>query len=323
MTPDEFRRQATRSSSGWPATWSRSRTCRCSRGSTPGEVRAAAAGLAARARPRPGRRSSADLDRVVVPGHHPLAVAELLRLLPGQHLRARRCSATSSSSGLGVQGMLWSTSPACTELETHVLDWLAELLGLPERFRSTGAGRWRDPGRRRRAPTSAPCWRRVSGPAAVGPHRRLVALHLDRRPTRRSRRASASPACAPTSCALVDVDDDFAAATRTRSGPRSPRTWPPGCVPFFVVRHRRHHVVPRRSTRWPPIADVCRGRRARGCTSTPRIAGSAAVVPELRCIHDGLERVDSYCLNPHKWLFTELRLRRASRSPTARRSSTR
>ena len=44
------------------------------------------------------------------------------------------------SSGLGVQGMLWSTSPACTELETHVLDWMAEMLDLPARFRSTGSG---------------------------------------------------------------------------------------------------------------------------------------------------------------------------------------
>src|ERR671918_792636 len=44
------------------------------------------------------------------------------------------------SSGLGVQGMLWETSPACTELETHVLDWLVELLALPERFASAGAG---------------------------------------------------------------------------------------------------------------------------------------------------------------------------------------
>ncbi len=35
------------------------------------------------------------------------------------------------SAGLGVQGMLWSTSPACTELETHVLDWLVDMLGLP------------------------------------------------------------------------------------------------------------------------------------------------------------------------------------------------
>src|SRR6516165_9297104 len=44
------------------------------------------------------------------------------------------------SSGLGVQGMLWSTSPACTELETQVLDWLVEAMDLPEKFRSTRAG---------------------------------------------------------------------------------------------------------------------------------------------------------------------------------------
>src|SRR5579862_8683030 len=44
------------------------------------------------------------------------------------------------SSGLGVQGMLWSTSPACTELETHVMDWLVGMLGLPEKFLSSKTG---------------------------------------------------------------------------------------------------------------------------------------------------------------------------------------
>src|SRR5271169_4032319 len=44
------------------------------------------------------------------------------------------------SAGLGVQGMLWSTSPACTEVETHVLDWLVPMLGLPEKFLSTSTG---------------------------------------------------------------------------------------------------------------------------------------------------------------------------------------
>jgi aromatic-L-amino-acid/L-tryptophan decarboxylase len=44
------------------------------------------------------------------------------------------------SSGLGVQGMLWSTSPACTELETHVLDWLVTMLGLPDKFLSSSTG---------------------------------------------------------------------------------------------------------------------------------------------------------------------------------------
>jgi aromatic-L-amino-acid decarboxylase len=44
------------------------------------------------------------------------------------------------SSGLGVQGMLWATSPACTELETHVLDWLVTMLDLPPKFLSSSSG---------------------------------------------------------------------------------------------------------------------------------------------------------------------------------------
>ena len=34
------------------------------------------------------------------------------------------------------------------------------------------------------------------------------------------------------------------------------------------------------------------------------MAGSAAVCPELRWVNDGLDRADSYCFNPHKWLLT-------------------
>ena len=41
-----------------------------------------------------------------------------------------------------------------------------------------------------------------------------------------------------------------------------------------------------------------------GCTSTPRTPGAAAVCPELRWSHAGLELADSYCFDPHKWLLT-------------------
>src|ERR1700735_5726213 len=44
------------------------------------------------------------------------------------------------SSGLGVQGMLWATSPSCTEVETLVMDWLVKMLGLPDAFLSSGSG---------------------------------------------------------------------------------------------------------------------------------------------------------------------------------------
>ena len=36
--------------------------------------------------------------------------------------------------------MLSATAPASTELETHVLDWLVRMLGLPEKFLSTSTG---------------------------------------------------------------------------------------------------------------------------------------------------------------------------------------
>ena len=42
-----------------------------------------------------------------------------------------------ATAGLGVQGMSWVTSPACTEVETLMLDWMHELLGMPAKFHST------------------------------------------------------------------------------------------------------------------------------------------------------------------------------------------
>ena len=81
----------------------------------------------------------ADIDRVIMPGlthwQHPGFFAYFPASASGPSILGELLSA-----GLGVQGMLWSTSPACTELETHVLDWLRELLGLPDRFASTGPG---------------------------------------------------------------------------------------------------------------------------------------------------------------------------------------
>ena len=34
------------------------------------------------------------------------------------------------------------------------------------------------------------------------------------------------------------------------------------------------------------------------------MSGTAALCPEFRFIHDGIELADSYCFNPHKWMFT-------------------
>jgi aromatic-L-amino-acid decarboxylase len=81
----------------------------------------------------------ADVDRVILPGvthwQHPSFFAFFPANASGPAILGDLLA-----SGLGVQGMLWATSPAATELETHVMDWLATLLDLPSSFRSDGAG---------------------------------------------------------------------------------------------------------------------------------------------------------------------------------------
>lgn len=44
------------------------------------------------------------------------------------------------SSGFGINGMIWSSSPSCTELETHMMDWLVTMLDLPKHFHSSSSG---------------------------------------------------------------------------------------------------------------------------------------------------------------------------------------
>ncbi|MCK7502175.1 MAG: pyridoxal-dependent decarboxylase [Comamonadaceae bacterium] len=139
MTPEEFRRHG-RAVVDWVADYyERVESLPVLSRVKPGEIRAA---LPAHP-PQQGEPFEAvleDLDDADPARHHPLAVTQFLRLLPGQRLGPGDPGRPDLLGGLGVQGMLWATSPACTELETHVLDWMAEMLDLPRGFRSTGRG---------------------------------------------------------------------------------------------------------------------------------------------------------------------------------------
>ena len=73
----------------------------------------------------------ADLDRVVVPGLTHWQHPSFFAYFPGNSTYASILGELASA-GLGVQGMSWVTSPACTEVETLMLDWMGELLGLPD-----------------------------------------------------------------------------------------------------------------------------------------------------------------------------------------------
>jgi aromatic-L-amino-acid decarboxylase len=249
--------------------------------------------------PEPFADLLADLDRVVVPGtthwQHPGFHAYFPANTSGPAILADLVS-----SGLGTQGMLWQTGPALTEVETHVLDWLVALLGLPERFRSTGAGG----GVIQDSASSATLCaviaareRAIRGGAALD---QLVVYSSTQAHSSLEKGARVA-GLHPDQVRLVGVDDAFAlrpdllaeAVDADRAAGRVP------CLVMATIGTTSSLAV-------DPVAAIAPIAEAAGMWLhiDAAMAGSAAVCPELRAQQAGLERADSYVFDPHKWLFT-------------------
>ncbi|MFO0827204.1 MAG: pyridoxal-dependent decarboxylase [Phycisphaerales bacterium] len=210
------------------------------------------------------------------------------------------------SAGLGVQGMLWATSPACTELETHVLDWLVEMLGLPARFRSSGSGggviqdtasssalcallaaRERATRFRSNGEGLAACDERLVAYASEHAHSSIV-------------KAVKIAGLGERSLRLLPVDanhavraDEFA---RMIAADRAS-----GRTPFFACAT----VGTTASNAIDPVAAMAATCREHGAWLhvDAAMSGTAALCPEFRFVNDGLEQADSFCFNPHKWML--------------------
>jgi len=138
------------------------------------------------------------------------------------------------SSGLGVQGMLWVTSPAC---QAHS--------SLEKAVKIAGIG--------------------------------------------------------SQNLRLIDVDENY--AMRPDALARQIKTdRERGLTPFFVCAT----VGTTSSNAIDPLPEIGRicVREGLWLHVDAAMSGTAAVCPEFRFIHDGLELADSYCFNPHKWMFT-------------------
>jgi aromatic-L-amino-acid decarboxylase len=208
------------------------------------------------------------------------------------------------SSGLGVQGMLWSTSPACTELETHVLDWLVPMLGLPEKFlsSSTGGGVIQDT-----ASSAALCALLAARERATdyasnkkGCNGRLVA-YVSTQTHSSLQKAAMIAGMGTDNLRLIEVDDAFAMrpdalARQIETDRRA------GLLPCFVCAT----VGTTSSNAMDPIPEIARVAQQHKLWLhvDAAMAGTAALCPEFRHLQNGVELADSYNFNPHKWMFT-------------------
>ncbi|WP_018658118.1 aminotransferase class V-fold PLP-dependent enzyme [Actinomadura flavalba] len=240
-----------------------------------------------------------DLDRVVLPGithwQHPSFFAYFPANASGPAILGDLLSA-----GLGVQGMLWATSPACTELETRVIDWLADLLGLPDAFHGNGV-----------IEDSASSAVLVALLAAL--HRAAPDAVRDGLTGRHTVYASSQTHSSLEKAAriagvgaanvrVVDVDPDTLALDPDHLDRTIAADVAAGATPVLVCA-----TVGTTSTTAvdpvPAIGAVCRERGV-WLHVDAAYAGVAAVCPEFRWVNDGLDLADSYSTNPHKWLLT-------------------
>lgn len=208
-----------------------------------------------------------------------------------------------ASAGLGVQGMNWATGPACTEVETLMLDWMRDLLGLPERFASTSdAGGGVIQGSASEATLCAILaarWRATGGAVnADGDTSRLVAYGTSQAHSSIEKGLRIAGIGADR-LRVVDHDESFAMRPDALAAAiDADRT--AGLVPCIVVAT----VGTTSSMAIDPVAavgSVCAERNV-WLHVDAAMSGIAALVPELRWINDGLELADSYCTDAHKWM---------------------
>jgi aromatic-L-amino-acid/L-tryptophan decarboxylase len=238
-----------------------------------------------------------DLDRVIVPGLTHWQHPSFFGFFPA-NASFPSILGELVSAGLGVQGMLWSTSPAVTELESHVLDWLVELCGLPDRFRSDGPGGGVIQGSASEATLCAVLAARARA-GGDDRHRELVG-YVSEQAHSSADKAFAIAGLRPDQLRHVRVDDSYA-LDPVSLGELVAKDRADGLLPFFAMA-----TVGTTSTTAidpvPAVAEVCQ-REDLWLHVDAAFAGAAAVCPELRWVNAGLDRVDSYLFNPHKWLL--------------------
>ena len=244
-----------------------------------------------------------DMNRVILPGVTHWQSPNFFAYFPANASGASILG-DMLSSALGVQGMLWATSPACTELESHVLDWLVTMLELPRKFLSTsnGGGVIQDT-----ASSASLCAMLAARERATGflSNRRgcdgkLVA-YTSNQAHSSIEKAAMIAGIGIDNLRLVDVDECFALrpealAHQIEQDVRS------GLTPFFVSAT----VGTTSSTALDPlpaIGAICRDHGLWFHVDAA-MSGTAALCPEYRYIQDGVELADSYTFNPHKWMFT-------------------
>ncbi|RVU21678.1 pyridoxal phosphate-dependent decarboxylase family protein [Methylobacterium oryzihabitans] len=241
-----------------------------------------------------------DLDRIILPGMTHWQHPRFFAYFPA-NASPPSVVAEFVTAALAAQCMLWQTSPAATELETRVLDWLRQMIGLPEGF----AGVIQDSASGATlaalltARERALGWRgNAEGLAGQAPVRIYASAEVHSSVDKAVRIAGIGDANlvrVPVAGPLHGMDP--AALDAAIRADRDA-----GLLPAAVVACLGGTGI----GACDPIDAVAEvaGRHGLYLHVDAAWAGSAMICPEFRGLMQGAERADSLVFNPHKWLFT-------------------
>ncbi len=237
-----------------------------------------------------------DLDEIIVPGLTHWQSPNFFAFFP-TGISAPSILGELVSAGLGVQGMLWATSPACTELETHVLDWLIDMLDLPSQFKSSTAGGGVIQDSASTASLVALIAAREQSKADIN----QLVVYTSTQAHSSIEKAAKVAGIKQENFHLIEVDADYRMCPELLKQ-QIITDIKSGLIPFYIAAT----VGTTSSNAVDPLTEI--GAIAQAYNIWLHVdgamSGTAALCPEYRWIHQGLELADSYCFNPHKWMLT-------------------
>lgn len=297
MNHDEFRRRG-HQLIDWIADYREGVASRAVMAQTaPGGIRASLPASPPQ-RPEPFDRLLADLDSLIVPGLSHWQHPAFFGYFPSNGTLASILG-DFASTGLGVLGLAWQSSPALTELEEVVCDWMRQMVDLSPAWR----GVIQDTASsstlvalicaRERASSFSLTRGGLQGEASP------LIIYVSRHSHSSVEKAALLAGVGRENIRLVDHDGAYAirpdalAAAIAHDRARGNR-------PCAIVAT----VGSTTTTAMDPVKEIgeIAAREGVWLHVDAAMAGSAMVLPECRWMWDGIERADSLVINPHKWL---------------------
>ena len=203
------------------------------------------------------------------------------------------------ASGIGSQGMSWQTSPAATEVEEVMMDWLRQMVGLSEAW----TGVVHDT-----ASTATLCALLCArekassfsqnGGGLQGLRAPLV-VYASSQAHSSIEKAALLAGFGKDHLRLVETDDAHALRVDLLEAAIA-EDEAAGRVPCALVAS----IGTTGTTAIDPLAAMAPVAKKHGLWLhvDAALAGSAMVLPECRPLWDGVEAADSLVFNPHKWM---------------------